>query len=69
MDAFGNYDEGTGNDEFVLQQPSPGMSMQNQDGDNVQFPVSDMQPAMGGFGQPSEDDDLTEEEKQLVAEV
>ena len=67
VDAFGNFDEG--NDEFVLQNPESQPDM----GGDVQFPVSQEQfgaPQMSsGFVQPSEDDDLTEEEKQQVAQV
>lgn len=67
MDAFGGFDEG--NDEFVMQ--NPGTSA--EDTGDIQFPTSQAQfgaPAMSsGFAQPSEDDDLTEEEKQQVAQV
>ena len=70
MDAFGGFDEG--NDEFVLQNPADSQPATEETGD-VQFPTSQAQfgaPAMNsGFAQPSEDDDLTEEEKQQVAQV
>ena len=70
MDAFGGFDEG--NDEFVLQNPAGSQPTAESTGD-VQFPVQQQQfgaPSMsGGFAQPSEDDDLTEEEKQQVAQV
>ena len=69
MDAFGNFDEG--NDEFVLQNPEPQPG--NENAGDVQFPVSQQQfgaPMMsGGFSQPPEDDDLTEEEKASVEQV
>ena len=63
MDAFGGFDEG--NDEFVLQNPAGSQPTAESTGD-VQFPVQQQQfaPSMSsGFAQPSEDDDLTEEEK------
>ena len=71
MDAFGNFDEG--GDDFVLQQPVA-QPMQEQNMDSVQFPVAQEQfgQSMGGMGSPmmqNEDDDLTEEEKALVAKV
>ena len=70
MDAFGGFDEG--NDEFVLQNPASSQPATEESGD-VQFPTSQAQfgaPAMNsGIAQPSEDDDLTEEERQQVAQV
>ena len=43
MDAFGNFDEGSPNEEFILQQPSAAQAMMapSTEGENVQFPMAE----------------------------
>ena len=44
MDAFGNFDEGSPNEEFILQQPSgvaQPMPAPSTEGEQVQFPMAE----------------------------
>ena len=46
MDAFGNFDEGNSNEEFILQQPSGAamgqpMPAPSTEGEQVQFPMAE----------------------------
>lgn len=43
MDAFGNFDEGNSNEEFILQQPSAAqpMPVPSTEGEQVQFPMAE----------------------------